>query len=361
MKSALNVLDLFSGCGGFSLGAHQAGFNVAMAVDVDPILTSSFRTNFPRTPLVLHDIAQLSGRDVLNETGPIDGVFGGPPCQAFSAIGHKRADDPRRELLVHFFRLVSEIRPAFFVAENVQGLQLESAQKTLNKGLDYVRQHYRILGPILLNAADYGAATKRPRLFIIGIDSDRCDVVSSRQFELAKRAPATVRQAIGDLENASFVENSGGFDYWKINRPGRPARYAEGLRAPTGEFTGHMLTTHTKEVRRRFSKVKQGEVDRVGRHPRLSWEGQCPTLRAGTGNDRGSYQAVRPLHPTEHRVITVREAARLQGFPDTFKFHPTTWHSFRMIGNSVSPIMARSIFDAMASAMGRVPTGLAAE
>nr|WP_249812095.1 DNA cytosine methyltransferase [Bradyrhizobium sp. 188] len=98
--------------------------------------------------------------------------------------------------------------------------------------------------------------------------------------------------------------------------------------------------------------MKPGEIDSVGRHPRLSWEGQCPNLRAGTGKDKGSYQAVRPIHPEEDRVITVREAARLQGFPDSFRFHPTVWHSFRMIGNSVSPIIAQAILSLIAERMG---------
>ncbi|MNJ64000.1 Modification methylase BanI [compost metagenome] len=96
----------------------------------------------------------------------------------------------------------------------------------------------------------------------------------------------------------------------------------------------------------------QGSVDPVGKHKRLHWDGFCPTLRAGTGSDRGSYQSVRPLHPVEDRVITPREGARLQGFPDDFIFHETVWHSFRMIGNSVSPIIAevllrniRQLFD----------------
>ena len=100
--------------------------------------------------------------------------------------------------------------------------------------------------------------------------------------------------------------------------------------------------------------IGQGHMDPIGRHPRLAWNGLCPTLRAGTGSDRGSYQSVRPIHPEENRVITVREAARLQGFPDNHLFHPTVWHSFRMIGNSVSPIMAEAIFSAIAAHLGLV-------
>lgn len=357
----MNVLDLFSGCGGFSLGAHQVGFDVKLAVDVDPILTSSFKFNFPNTQLLLKDISSLSGREVIKRVGPVDGIFGGPPCQAFSAMGHRRADDPRRELLIDFFRLVSEIDPAFFIAENVLGLQFETAKDVLGRGLDYVRAKYRIVGPVLLNTAEYGGATQRPRLFIIGIDPSRCDPITVADIERAKCASTTVRQAIGDLEDAVFVGEDSGFDVWKINKRGRPSSYASQLRVETGHFTGHRATAHSADVRRRFFRVKPGETDRIGRHPRLAWEGLCPTLRAGTGSDRGSYQSVRPIHPIASRVITVREAARLQGFPDKFRFHPTVWHSFRMIGNSVSPIMARALFQIIASRLGKGYFEIAAE
>lgn len=357
----LNVLDLFSGCGGFSLGAHQAGLNVKLAVDIDPTLTSSFRHNFPKTRLLLQDIATLKGEEVLEEIGPVDGVFGGPPCQAFSAMGHRREDDPRRELFVEFFRLVSELKPAFFIAENVQGLQFKSAEATLNRGLDHVRNDYQILGPVLLNAADYGGATRRQRVFIFGLDPKRCDELTLDHLDLARTGPATVRQAISDLEEATFLRDEDGFDCWRINKRGRPPKYAGELRAESSEFSGHQPTVHTKEIVRRFSKVKEGQTDKVGRHPRLAWDGQCPTLRAGTGSDRGSYQSVRPIHPSQNRVITVREAARLQGFPDGFRFHPTVWHSFRMIGNSVSPIMARALFAIICSRVRRPKYSIAAE
>jgi DNA (cytosine-5)-methyltransferase 1 len=110
-----------------------------------------------------------------------------------------------------------------------------------------------------------------------------------------------------------------------------------------GYVSGLMDTLHTKAVQKRYIAVKPGKSDSTSKAFKLDWEGQCPTLRAGTGSDKGSYQAVRPLHPEQGRVITVREAARLQGFPDWFVFHPTKWHSFRMIGNSVSPYLSEAI------------------
>ena len=336
---------MFCGCGGFALGAHMAGLGPSLAFDVDPILTSSVRYNFRDTKLALADLSVVSGEEIRRHaTDRVLGVFGGPPCQAFSAIGRRKADDHRRALLGHFFRLVREVKPSFFVMENVRGLGYADAKPVLDAALEQVAGLYEIVGPIVLDAADYGAATKRGRLFVIGYDPRYCDALTTKDLEAAKRPAATVCDAIGDLGSAMPRGIVDGFDFWRLRKPRSSNVYRDALRASDGMFTGHRQTEHTADVIRRFQTIGQGGVDAVGRHSRLAWNGQCPTLRAGTGNDRGSYQSVRPIHPTEPRVITVREAARMQGFPDWFKFHPTVWHSFRMIGNSVSPIIAQAIF-----------------
>ena len=360
MQGGPKIVDLFCGCGGFSLGAEAAGIGPSLAFDVDPILTSSVPTNHPRTKLVLADLSDVDGAGIRRELGStVDGVFGGPPCQAFSDIGHRRADDPRRSLVGHFFRLIAEVEPAFFVMENVKGLGYADARPVLDKALELLPGRYKLLGPVVLDAADFGAATRRPRLFIIGFDPDRLEAISLSDIEAKKQSPATVQAAIADLATAQQIDDDGTFDRWKIKQRGRPSRYASMLRATDGIFTGHKRTTHTAEVIKRFAKVEQGRVEPIGRHPRLAWDGQCPTLRAGTGNDRGSYQSVRPIHPDEPRVITVREGARLQGFPDSFKFHPTIWHSFRMIGNSVSPIISKVIFSLIAERMAELEACIA--
>ncbi len=346
----MKLVDLFCGSGGFSLGAHQAGFEVAAAYDIDPILTSSFTRNFPNTKLHLTDIAQLTGRQVEESLGGrVDGVFGGPPCQGFSSIGRRDATDVRRTLLGHFFRLVSELKPAFFVMENVPGLAYQNSRSELDDAISIVAGSYDVSGPHLWDSSQFGAPTKRPRIFVIGIDRDQCDPFSAEDMMAFKRPATTVRDAILDLQDARQIFDVGGFDQWKITRRGSPSNYARQLRSADGRFTGHKFTTHTEGVVDRFSRVLPGRMDKIGRHPRLAWDGQCPTLRAGTGADRGSYQSVRPIHPLENRVITVREAARLQGFPDWHFFHPTVWHSFRMIGNSVSPIIAKAVFQAIRS------------
>ncbi len=303
--------------------------------------------------MVRRDVRDLNAESVRAAAGGrVDGIVGGPPCQGFSAIGRRDPDDPRRALLGDFFRLVDEVRPAFFVMENVLGLGHADSRGILEEALRKI-EGYAILGPVSWNAAEFGAATNRSRLFVVGMEADKGEAVTEADVDAAKRPPTTVRAAIVDLEDAEAVGEVDGFDTWRITRRGRPFAYAGMLRAADGRFTGHRITRHSEEVEGRFEELPAGGVDRVGRHPRLAWDGQSPAIRAGTGADRGSYQAVRPIHPRHARVITVREAARLQGFPDRHRFHPTVWHSFRMIGNSVSPIMARAICEAIGKRLGK--------
>jgi len=342
------IVDLFSGVGGLSLGARQAGFDIAAAFDNDPVLTSSFSRNFPSTRVINRDLSVVSGCEVVTAAGgrPV-GIVGGPPCQGFSTIGKRISSDPRRDLLEDFFRIVGAVGPAFFVMENVRGLGYGDARRVLEDGIRLVEDEYWLFGPTSLDAAEFGAATRRSRLFVIGIHQESGDPVSREDIDVFREPAATVGQAIADMEGAVRCADRDGFDWWRISRRGRFNEYAGRMRSPDRLFSGHRCTAHSKGVVDRFQAVSQGELDTVGRHPRLSWSGQCPTLRAGTGPDRGSYQSVRPIHPLLPRVITVREGARLQGFPDEFRFHPTIWHSFRMIGNSVCPIIAKAIFRAV--------------
>jgi len=349
------IIDLFSGCGGFSLGAHQAGFDVSLAIDVDPILSSSFPLNFPGVPLRNWNLVDAEPSDLERAAGGRPaGIIGGPPCQAFSEIGRRNRADERRDLIGHFFRLVKALQPSFFVMENVRGLGFPGNREVLDDAIDLVADRYVVLGPVMIDAAEFGAPTRRKRLFVVGIDPSERDVPHLTDLEAAKTSPLTVGDAIHDIVTAKSVgSDPEGWDWWQYDGRRRLSAYAEvaraappaglGAGAVEGRFSGHTKTRHTEAVTRRFSSVQMGEQDRVGKHHRLHWNSQAPTLRAGTGSDRGSYQSVRPIHPTEDRVITPREAARLQGFPDWFTFHPTVWHSFRMIGNSVSPFVSRAV------------------
>ncbi|MFC2254145.1 DNA cytosine methyltransferase [Labrys portucalensis] len=342
------MADLFCGCSGLGLGARQAGFVVGASIDADPILTSSYRTNFPGGNLHIGDIATLTGDALTSIIGRrVDGIIGGPPCQGFSEIGRADPEDPRRQLLHHFFRIVGEVKPRFFLMENVRGLANRKNLPFLDSALQQIANHYEIVGPVIIDGSEHGAATKRPRIFVVGYDRQYVDDFNQDDFLGERCAPTTVEEAIGDLASAVLIGEEDGFDLWQFPPSSVHSDYASALLSADRATTGHRRTLHKGEIANRFAAVSQGGMDAIGRHPRLSWTGQCPTIRAGTGADKGSRQAVRPLHPEEPRVITVREAARLQGFPDWFKFHPTVWHSFRMIGNSVSPIIARKLLSSI--------------
>jgi DNA (cytosine-5)-methyltransferase 1 len=247
--------------------------------------------------------------------------------------------------------------------ENVRGLVEPRNKDLLDDCLALVKKNYHLTEPLILDAAGFGAATTRRRVVVVGIRKGDSEALAEDALVKGRMAAGTVKSAIADLGLLRPLAPCDEFDRWKIASPGRPSAYARALRASDGTVTGNRPTQHTYETLRRFAKLPPGGFDEIGRYPRLSWNGLCPTLRAGTGNDRGSFQAVRPVHPEVNRVITVREAARLQGFPDRHLFHPTIWHSFRMIGNSVSPFMSHHVLSAIAAHLPWlvVPAAVAAE
>lgn len=354
------LVDLFCGCGGFGLGAELAGFHTIAAIDIDPTLQSAYKNNFPHTKVLNKDLSLLDEngwRHILGRQ-KIDGVIGGPPCQGYSRMGIGDVNDPRRKLLEDFFRHVNILDPKFFVMENVEGLIDKRNLLQLNKALSIVNKKYTLIGPLIVDASDCGAPTKRRRVIIVGYDKAHFDSLSESHFRFTL-PKVNVADAIKDLP-APIPHSDSGHDWGFSTYPeaSELSEYAQQMRnlAPkglglsdaikkhaAGEVSGLFATIHSPTVAERYKKINPGETDPVSRSKKLSWNGLCPTLRAGTGSDKGSFQSVRPLHPEEGRVITVREAARLQGFPDWFTFHPTKWHSFRMIGNSVSPIVSKQI------------------
>lgn len=361
MAQNLKIADLFCGCGGFGLGAKQAGFEVAIAVDIDKTLQSAYKKNFPNTRVLTGDLSLMDNNSwkIAISKEKIDGVIGGPPCQGYSRMGKGDIDDPRRSLIYHFFRAVNIIQPKFFVMENVEGLLDDGNIQELQQAIGKVDSRYKVLQPVLLDASEYGAPTKRKRVIVIGYDPKEVGEISKTDLINAKKFKVTVEDAIKDMPSPiPQVRDPDNYGWSKYRAVKTPSVYADKMRAAPpegmgwpdateklkfGSTSGHFETNHSDRVRKRYAEVKQGDTDKVSRAKKLAWEGFCPTLRAGTGADKGSHQAVRPLHPVEARVITVREAARLQGFPDWFCFHKTKWHSFRMIGNSVSPIVSESI------------------
>lgn len=383
MSSSVNIptiIDLFCGCGGFSLGAELAGFHTLAAVDIDSTIQSAYRKNYPNTQAVEGNVADITISDWQQLIGSVrpDGVIGGPPCQGFSRIGKRQKNDPRNNLVHHFYRHVKELNPKFFIMENVQGILDSENIDTLMQGIDQVSDKYTVLGPFVVNAADYGAATNRFRVLVIGYNPQDVSMLNVEDFTGTKVSELIdIRAAISDLPPPTEASNSVDFSWTKYPGGGRKklSNYAIKMRTPPtagigwpeslanfskGLITGLAETRHTLAVAERYASTLPGKIDPVSKSHKLKWDGLSPTLRAGTGSDKGSFQAVRPLHPSEGRVISVREAARIQGFPDWYVFHPTKWHSFRMIGNSVSPLVSFGVLSEVYQKLKRKEKTIAA-
>lgn len=366
------IVDLFSGVGGLSLGAARAGFALLGAIDNDPQAVKAHKINFPNCEHWPTDIASLSGDDVLSRFcqngNTLSGIVGGPPCQGFSLIGHKNEADARNRLFVHFFRIVGECKPSFFLAENVPGILSESNDRLRETALSFVKREYTLLPPMKLSASDYGAPTSRTRIFFFGYLPTRLNRLEISNFQPSEGIKKIfVRDALRGLPkkiNPAWQEVEDGWRRVRNNHVGEFGRRLHSFvpdgvgdkaaikKLKSGQIvSGCLGTHHSREVQRRFAKLDSGMQDSISKSRRLEASGFCHTLRAGTNKDYGSYQAVRPIHPTENRVITPREAARLQGFPDWFQFDATKWHSFRQIGNSVSPILAEYIFKIILGAL----------
>jgi len=361
------AVDLFAGAGGFSLGAEQAGWDVAASVEIDPIHARTHRTNLPQCSVLVADAAEVSGQrisDLILSSRPswdgvVDLVIGGPPCQGFSSGGHQKVDDARNDLVLEFARLVVELRPRAFAMENVRGLlngqydSLRAEFSTMLRGAGY----FLVGLDDWVQCRDFGLPQDRKRVVVRGA-LNRADV-----GPLLASAPVrhTVQEALYGLpevrvrrSGASTVrlerEQREALDAFRATPYGRLVDPSPESR-PGGIAVLHncRVTEHTPETRKRFARTEPGGIDAVSRYFRLEAHGVSRTLRAGTGSDRGSYTAPRPIHPSRNRVLTVRESARLQGFPDWFIFDETVWHGQRQVGNSVPPPVARAVVASLAS------------
>ena len=369
------IVDLFSGVGGLSLGSARAGFTVSCAIDNEPLFNETHGRNFPNTVHLKCDIATLSGDDLKHKLclngDDLAGVVGGPPCQGFSSIGRRDRNDSRNMSFVHFFRIVSEIKPKFFLVENVPGIMHGMYDGIRENAFSLVNGIYTLLPEMQLSANVYGAATSRKRVFFFGYRSDEMNPLTVESFSPPSNIVTTqVKDALRGLPVKIGPHWQDEEQSWQVVGNYSNGYFGQRLyrHIPSGigdqeairrlnnenEVSGFLGTVHSAAVAGRFANTKCGRYDTVSKSYRLDPHGFCPTLRAGTGPDQGSFQAVRPIHPTEPRVITPREAARLQGFPDWFQFSPTKWHSFRQIGNSVSPILAERILSVAAKSMGIV-------
>jgi DNA (cytosine-5)-methyltransferase 1 len=367
------AVDLFAGAGGMSLGFEQAGFDVVAAVEYDPVHAATHMFNFPQCEVLCRDVSRISAGDVLAAAergfkrlyprlpwpGRLDALIGGPPCQGFSTGGKREQDDERNNLLLQFVRLVEELKPRTFCLENVAGLLEEKFSSLREEAFERLkRAGYAVSGtekPV--NSLNFGVPQSRRRVIVLGAlagkapdrpspikgevsvqeafeglpsPGDYIELLDSDQVDLR---PEDIERR--SLSKSSYARQLAGIE----GLPGDKSRPR--LWNPL-HLTGFRRTTHTADTVKRFAETALGAVEPKSRLYRLPLQGPSRTLRAGTGSERGAHTSPRPIHPIEDRVITVREAARLHGYPDWFRFHTTNWHGHRQVGNSVPPPLARA-------------------
>ena len=375
-------VDLFAGAGGLSLGFEQAGFRVAAAVEIDPVHAAVHHFNFPHCTAVPLSVCDLDGeriREMAGIDGGVDVVFGGAPCQGFSLIGQRALDDPRNMLVKEFVRIVAELDARYFVFENVKGLTVGRHRGFLEEVIEaFGERGYEVRLPwCVLNAADFGVPQDRRRLFLLGAKRGEPLPVyplpsvrrAGSEPELGLPPGPTCRDALDDLPDADSFATLLETDEVRTRAWKEPSAYAAEMRCATPAawhfaaprlweediLTSSARTAHSEISRRRFAETPPGSVEPISRFFKLPPDGLSNTLRAGTDSARGAFTSPRPIHYRHPRCVTVREMARLHGFPDWFRFHRTKWHGARQIGNSVPPPLARAVAGAVARAIGYVP------
>ena len=340
MNTKYNVLDLFCGAGGLSYGFEQAGFRVVMGIDNDKKALETFAVNHFDSATICGDVTQISYKKDIKPLikDPIDVIVGGPPCQGFSLSGPRNFNDPRNKLYLSYIRLVKEIRPKAFVIENVPGLvslfqgQVKDKIIASFNALGYDVQ-YKILC-----ASDYGVPQSRRRVFFVGFKSNK----KSFSFPATQRKVVTSSMALSDLPS---LTDELGNETQEYTFPPENA-YQELMRKFSEHIYNHVASKHSKKVKHIISLVPDGgnykqlpAKYRGTRNFHVAWtrfnsNKPAPTIDTGHRHH---------FHYKYNRTPTVRECARLQSFPDTFRFYGNKTQQFRQVGNAVPPLLAFAV------------------
>jgi DNA (cytosine-5)-methyltransferase 1 len=380
-----SAVSLFSGCGGFSEGIRLAGFETLAAVEHDQHAAKTYRRNFPGTPIFEDDVAHflrdgdsrweaqrrrftLTPRDVAL-------VYGGPPCQGFSQIGQRLADDPRNQLYLEFVRVLKLLQPRAFLIENVPNMLLINKGSFRNAVLAALQEAgYRNTDVRQVAASDFGVPQHRQRVIFAGLRDDLefgfpVGDWLERALQRDRRGLATVSDAIGDLPEA--VTDVGEIAIYPAS-PELPWIRRELRLDSEGEFYGRdwkraradgcvLHNHHTKQIQERrrilIGHLKAGYTgDSL---PSSVWSGVRPNKWRRLHPDRPAYTILAQMHrdlsewvhPSFERWITVREAARLQSFHDGFVFESSEWQMLKQIGNAVPPLLGRALGEAIRTAL----------
>ncbi|TCO72141.1 DNA cytosine methyltransferase [Marinisporobacter balticus] len=364
MSDKYNLIDLFCGCGGFSKGFEQAGFNIKLGLDSWKDATKTYEYNFPDSIVVNDDITNITGKSLLDlmdlNNDSIDVIIGGPPCQGFSVSGKRLIDDPRNTLYKSFVRIVNDIKPKIFVMENVPGL----IRLFNGKAKDEIMEDFRNIGynvqVKMLSADEYGVPQKRKRVFFVGVDENQ--IINSDKFSFPELTHGVdkdllpfvnCKDAISDLDYISDEVPLGDGVHYSTNAN---TIYQKKMRDDSDMLFNHVTAVHKAETKRIISLVPDGgnykdlpEHLKDTRKVNIAWtrmNSSKPSFTIDTGHNHH-------FHYRANRVPTARESARIQSFPDKFRFIGTKTSQLKQVGNAVPPMLAEVIATKVVELMKR--------
>lgn len=336
-----NIIDLFSGAGGFSLGFENAGFNVVMALDLWQDAINTFNENHSKPVGICKNIYDFSNEEIINlsKKKKVVGIIGGPPCQGFSMVGTREESDERNSLYLQYVRFVELIRPEFFILENVKGLL------TLKNGFfkkDIIKRFSELGYNVTyktLRASNYGVPQNRERVFFVGLNKDK---FGDNFFEYPETLDFIVstKEALSDLPSLDNGEQSVEYKTEPLNK------YQRLMRKGSKGLFNNEITVHTEQTKKIISMIPDGgnirnlpeEFYKIRNYnaafKRMDSTKPASTIDCGHRNY---------FHYEENRVPTVREAARIQSFPDRFKFIGSKTSQYTQVGNAVPPILAQAM------------------
>lgn len=328
----MNVISLFSGCGGLDLGFERAGFHIPVANEFDPTIYETFKINHPKTHLIEGDIRQVTKEDIAPYIdGEVDGIIGGPPCQSWSEAGALRGiEDARGKLFYDYIRLLKEFAPKFFLEENVSGMLANRHSEAVQNILHMFEEAGYDVSLTLVNAKNYGVAEERKRVFYIGFRKDlNIQFVFPKGSTEEEDAKLTLRDIIWDLQDTAV--------------PAGPKNHHNPEAVNNNEyFTGAFSPIFMSRNRVKGWDEQAFTVQASGRQCQL--HPQAPKMQKFGKDD------CRFVEGSEHlyRRMTIREIARIQGFPDDFQFlYKETNNAYKMIGNAVPVNLAYEIATAI--------------
>lgn len=343
----MKSIDLFAGVGGMSLGFELAGFKVLLAVEKNGAIAEGYALNHPNTELIVSGVENLNIPETFEQfklSGGVDVIFGGPPCQGFSQKGKRlNTSDDRNYLFKYFFEVVNYLHPEFFVIENVPNI-LTTANSFF---YEEIKCSFSLIGYELkaqvLNASDYGVPQHRKRAFIVGQRGD-----NKFEFPAPKKDLVTIKESISDLP--SILSGEGELYYPYPSKPLYP--YQKMMRVKSQGIYNHQATNHSNIALQRLAMIAKNGGGKENLPPvhltksiysgtwtRLNDDAQARTITTRFDTPSSGQFTL----PWQDRCLTVREAARIQSFPDSFIFCGTKSNQMLQVGNAVPPLLAQAI------------------